>query len=393
MTNRLPSSKNEDVLTFGLAVSIAFVCTLVGGLSTNLWSYFFYALAGVLWLGSIGSYLDVCEYSVVQFLSGSIGLFFIFIAFFTRSLFFKVFWGALGLLFIIHPIYKVLKKENGGREYSGDNETSKSVESLDIDEKPSNLKSMSTELSDKIEDAKRRSKDIEFINVEVGGKLQQIVPNSKEDQILVNICSKRKGMTDEIEKFFDVSIADEHQEYVVYEGFEGLDEALSLIEISFNLLDIDTDEVEFTIQPHGISLTNFSEGMSSNKHDIGFGDLSDDEFERLVAKIWEGRGWNTEVTSSSLDKGIDVVAEKNDVYEKKALIQVKNYSEENKVSSKEIQQYASLKQQEDNVDEVILVTKSGFTSHAKDRAQDLNVKLVSGEKLEKLFDEYISSSY
>lgn len=130
------------------------------------------------------------------------------------------------------------------------------------------------------------------------------------------------------------------------------------------------------------------ESRSSNNLD----DIGDDEFEELVADIWEEKGWNTEVTQSSQDKGIDVIAEKEDLYHQKALIQAKNYSKGNKVSSEEVQQYASLKQQENNVDEVIIVAKSSFTSNAENRAKDLNVKLVSGENLKKLQKEYLNSN-
>lgn len=123
---------------------------------------------------------------------------------------------------------------------------------------------------------------------------------------------------------------------------------------------------------------------------VGLEDMDDDEFEELVADIWEEKGWNTKVTQSSQDKGIDVIAKKNDLYDQKVLIQAKNYSQGNKVTSSEIQQYASLRQQENNVDEVIIVTKSSFTSSAKYRSDDLNVKLVSGEELDELYEEYIN---
>ncbi|MFB6145568.1 MAG: restriction endonuclease [Candidatus Nanohaloarchaea archaeon] len=67
------------------------------------------------------------------------------------------------------------------------------------------------------------------------------------------------------------------------------------------------------------------------------------------------------VTRASNDRGIDIVAEKEQPYHQKVLIQTKRYSKGNKVGSKEVQQYYSLKDQEDNVDQVITVTTSSFT--------------------------------
>lgn len=60
--------------------------------------------------------------------------------------------------------------------------------------------------------------------------------------------------------------------------------------------------------------------------------MSPDEFERLVAEIWQKQGWNTQLTRGSADRGIDVIATKKDDFEKRRhLIQVKRYGENTKV--------------------------------------------------------------
>ena len=115
-----------------------------------------------------------------------------------------------------------------------------------------------------------------------------------------------------------------------------------------------------------------------------FTDLDPEEFEYYVADIWEKKGWNVEVTQASNDKGIDIIATKSDPFQQKQLIQAKQYSADNPVSSTDIQQYASLYQQEKNVDSVIIVTTSYFTSAAEERAEDLNVKLIDGEALARM---------
>jgi len=109
--------------------------------------------------------------------------------------------------------------------------------------------------------------------------------------------------------------------------------------------------------------------------------LQPDEFEAFVASVWSSMGWSTEVTRSSRDEGIDIVATKSEVYTQKAVIQAKCYSDENKVGRPDIQQYSTLKEQVPDADTVIVVTSGSFTSDAKDLAEQLNVKIVNGVEL------------
>jgi|GEM_PF-192891 len=105
------------------------------------------------------------------------------------------------------------------------------------------------------------------------------------------------------------------------------------------------------------------------------------EFEYLVAELWNEIGWRTSVTSASVDRGIDVIAERDSPFPEKQIIQAKRYSSDNPVSSSEVQQYAGLYAQEDGVDAVIVVTTGRFTSNATEVAADSNVKLVDGGDL------------
>lgn len=110
------------------------------------------------------------------------------------------------------------------------------------------------------------------------------------------------------------------------------------------------------------------------------------EFEHFVADLWERQGWATEVEQQSGDAGIDVRAIKSSPYRQKQLIQAKRYAGSTKVGGPDIQQYASLKHQEEGVDAAVIVTTSSFTKSAKSRAQDLNVKLVDGDDLVSLIN-------
>ncbi len=110
-------------------------------------------------------------------------------------------------------------------------------------------------------------------------------------------------------------------------------------------------------------------------------------FESFVGELWERQGWTTTVSQLSNDAGIDVVATKNDPFDQKHLIQAKRYGPTTTVGSHDIQQYASLKQQVPDADVVVIVTTNRFTTHARDRATELNVKLINGNELIALIDE------
>lgn len=111
------------------------------------------------------------------------------------------------------------------------------------------------------------------------------------------------------------------------------------------------------------------------------------DFEEFIAKLWNLYGWETEVTSGSNDRGIDVIAEKHSPFEQKHLIQVKRWGSKNKVGGPEIQQYSSLLRRGDGIDAVVVVTTSSFSRQAKELAGELNVKLVDGFDLYEVLSE------
>jgi len=111
------------------------------------------------------------------------------------------------------------------------------------------------------------------------------------------------------------------------------------------------------------------------------------KFEEVVKELFEELDYNVEMTGKGSDNGIDLIATKNKPFNEKLLIQAKRYSKDNKISSKEIQQYASLKQQEKNVDGVVIVTTSNATVNAKELASKLDVKIINSENLHELLEE------
>jgi len=109
------------------------------------------------------------------------------------------------------------------------------------------------------------------------------------------------------------------------------------------------------------------------------------EFEQFVANLWEKKGYDTEVTSGSRDRGIDFEATK---LGRKEVVQVKHYSSDNKVGSQEVRNYATLYQQVPDANTVVLVTSSSFTQQAEELAEDLKVEIFDGQRLSKELENH-----
>jgi hypothetical protein len=111
------------------------------------------------------------------------------------------------------------------------------------------------------------------------------------------------------------------------------------------------------------------------------------EFESFVAELWNTRGWETEVSQATSDMGVDIIARKSDgLVNQTHVIQAKRYSEGNKVTRPNVQQYYSLRDQE-SADGVVVVTTSSFTSQAEEWAEEHNIKLIDGDDLLEILDE------
>lgn len=111
-------------------------------------------------------------------------------------------------------------------------------------------------------------------------------------------------------------------------------------------------------------------------------------FEQLIADIWqECQGWSTEVTQASRDWGADIVGRppgRNQL----TIVQAKRYGESTSVTSEDIQQYSALRQHDDRVTGVTVVTTGFFTQPARDLAEHLDVRCINGDDLVELIDRY-----
>lgn len=129
-------------------------------------------------------------------------------------------------------------------------------------------------------------------------------------------------------------------------------------------------------------------GLDSSEIRKTLQDLSPRYFEQFVADVWqEKQGWATEVMDKGPDKGLDVIGQPPNGGPKTA-VQCKRYSVGNKITSRDVQQYAALRQQWDDVKGVTIVTTSSFTSDAEDLADRIRVKCIDGETLTRLIEKY-----
>jgi hypothetical protein len=99
-------------------------------------------------------------------------------------------------------------------------------------------------------------------------------------------------------------------------------------------------------------------------------------FEKRVARHFEGEGFKTALTPKTKDRGIDVIGEKDGL---RVAIQAKDYSKQNRVGSPTVQKTSGLLSRSD-IDHVIIVTTSAFTSEARAVAENRGIELLCMEQ-------------
>lgn len=117
--------------------------------------------------------------------------------------------------------------------------------------------------------------------------------------------------------------------------------------------------------------------------------LNPNEFEEFIADVWKARGFSVTLRKKTGDRGVDIEAMLD---QKLHLIQVKRYTEGNKVSSREIRSYATLYQQIPDADKVVLVTSGDITAPANSLANDLDVELVGSNELFEIVNQHAAKT-
>lgn len=180
--------------------------------------------------------------------------------------------------------------------------------------------------------------------------------------------------------------------------FEGLNK-IEEIEQYAEALDLETTTIDETELLEKISIAKDNENwgeierLLTELEELSGGiwegqhlfEYSWDEFEHLVAKLWNDMGYTTTVTQATGDSGIDVIAESG---MDRVLIQVKQNSPGNNVGRPDIQKTVGALTGR-NANRVVIVTTSAFTNTAVEEAQrsSANIDLISGKELLQLLNE------
>jgi DNA replicative helicase MCM subunit Mcm2 (Cdc46/Mcm family) len=130
-------------------------------------------------------------------------------------------------------------------------------------------------------------------------------------------------------------------------------------------------------------ITEITGDKSVNSKESALNSLNHIEFKELIANIFKAEGWETELVSA---KGVDIIARKRLPVPQKFVIQVKHY-EESKVTPDDVQQYNSLKEQEPNTDQAVLITSSTYTDKAKELADSLEIKTLDRDYVIRMINQ------
>jgi Holliday junction resolvasome RuvABC ATP-dependent DNA helicase subunit len=121
----------------------------------------------------------------------------------------------------------------------------------------------------------------------------------------------------------------------------------------------------------------------------GIDTLSGAGFEKVVAALLRAMGFHTEITETTGDGGIDIVATLDrPLIGGRYLIQCKRFAVDKLVGAATVRDFYGAVTADRRAVKGILITTSGFTSHALAFAQQLPIELIGGEELRALLAQH-----
>ncbi|MEI6429648.1 MAG: restriction endonuclease [Pseudanabaena sp. ELA607] len=114
--------------------------------------------------------------------------------------------------------------------------------------------------------------------------------------------------------------------------------------------------------------------------------MSGREFEEFLAQLYQGIGWNVELTGKSNDGGCDLIISTQD---RSQLIAIQAKRSKNKIGYKAVQEVYTARGIY-QTKEAWVVTNSYFTAPTQARAKQLGVKLYDRNNLQQLIFEYVN---
>jgi Holliday junction resolvasome RuvABC ATP-dependent DNA helicase subunit len=163
-----------------------------------------------------------------------------------------------------------------------------------------------------------------------------------------------------------------------------LESLIRRVSKAINMNVLNSNDVLKTLKAFGLSESyNISHVVSSSIER-----LSGEEFERMISTLLNRMGFRTELTKTSGDGGIDIIAVLDrPIFRGRYLFQCKRYSQDNLVSAPAIRDFYGAVTA-DRATKGIFITTSEFTTQARDFGEKVGIELIDSHILESLFGEY-----
>jgi Holliday junction resolvasome RuvABC ATP-dependent DNA helicase subunit len=113
------------------------------------------------------------------------------------------------------------------------------------------------------------------------------------------------------------------------------------------------------------------------------------EFERLITSVLQRMGFTAEMTRTTGDGGIDIVAHLEQPFVRgRYLIQCKRYAPDALIGAPVLREFYGAFVADRKAIKGIFITTSAFTAQAHEFAEDLPLELIDGSRLQRLLAEY-----
>jgi len=135
----------------------------------------------------------------------------------------------------------------------------------------------------------------------------------------------------------------------------------------------------------------FGVNVSQGKLSIGIGNLqnlSGQDFEKLISELLTRMGFQTEMTKTTGDGGIDIIAKLDKpIFGGLYLFQCKRFAPDNLVGAPTVRDFYGAVTA-DRAVKGIFITTSEFTLQAREFGRKVGIELIDSEQLQKLLLEY-----
>jgi hypothetical protein len=163
-----------------------------------------------------------------------------------------------------------------------------------------------------------------------------------------------------------------------------IESTLKRVARAINKKALTEEDVLKTFKAFGINVRPDTAPNSSDN----LQDLSGQDFEKLIEALLARMGFQTEMTKTTGDGGIDIIAKLDKpIFGGLYLFQCKRFAPDNLVGAPTVRDFYGAVTA-DRAVKGIFITTSDFTAQAREFAQRVGIELIDITQLQKLFVEY-----